>query len=250
VGGSLFRFLSRGPGVGDALDDGQLAVAQVQGDVLRWLPLPPEAALNPAEAARAAGASGFDSPAGLGLDPRKARLLLTCHGSPARPAGHVLEILPEGEDDGAATARINLLFAAGDPRLGLGQYGRAGLPPGSAFVENPDSVVVDGRGRAWVGSDRFGPVGPQANGLFAVDLDGPGRGVPLPIYGAPRGAAVGGGALTPDGEVLFTAVRHPGAEPGASFDRPGTRWPEFQAGVPPRTTLIGLERLAGGPVGG
>jgi secreted PhoX family phosphatase len=162
----------------------------------------------------------------------------------------VLEITPTGEDDGADTAAIALLFAAGNPQTVAAQYGRAGLPPGSAFVENPDSVAVDSRGRAWVGSDRGGAVGLQADGLFAVDLDGPGRGVPLPIYGAPRGAAVGGGALTPDGEVLFTAARHPGAEPGASFDRPGTRWPEFQAGVPPRTTLIGLERLAGGPVGG
>ena len=111
-------------------------------------------------------------------------------------------------------------------------------------------MTVDARGRAWIGTDRGGRVGPQAEGLYACDLDGPGRGVPLPIYGAPRAASIGGAALTPDGEALFTAVRHPGAEPGGSFDRPATRWPEFQAGVPPRTTLIGLVRTGGGAVGG
>jgi uncharacterized protein len=74
--------------------------------------------------------------------------------------------------------------------------------------------------------------------------------VPLPICGAPRAGAIGGAALTPDGEALFTAVRHPGAEPGARFERPGTRWPEFAPGVPPRSSLLGFGRAAGGPVGG
>ncbi len=249
--GYLFRFVSAGPAtVGDALDDGVLFVARMEGAVLRWLPLPAEAALEPVAAARAAGGSMLETPAGLGLDPRKARLVLTCRGSGGRPAGYVLEISPTGEDDGAETASVALLFAAGDPRTVAAQYGRSGLPAGSAFVEAPESVAVDSRGRAWIGTDRAGVVGGQADGLFVVDLDGPGRGVPLPIYGAPRAAAVGGAALTPDAEVLFTVARHPGAEPGSSFERPATRWPAFEAGVPPRSTLIGIERVAGGAVGG
>jgi secreted PhoX family phosphatase len=251
AGGHLYRFLSAGPATGaDALDDGTLAVAKTQSGQLQWLPLPAGAAANPAEAARALGATGFDQPAGLGLDPRRARLLLACHGSAARPAGYLLELVPAGEDHASEGGRISLLFSAGAPGTVSAQYGRAGLPAGSAWVENPDSVAVDARGRAWVGTNRGGTVAQQPDALFAVDLEGPGRGVPLPIYGAPRAAAMGGAALTPDGEVLFTAVRHPGAEPGTSFERPATRWPEFEAGVPPRTTLIGLERAAGGAVGG
>ena len=250
AGGHLFRFLSTGPATeADALDEGVLAVARIEGSTLRWVPLPADAALDPVAAARAAGASALEMPAGLALDPRRPRLVLACRGSGGRPAGYVLEIIPAGEDDGAETAGIGLLFAAGSPQGGA-QYGRAGLPAGSAFVEAPESVAVDSRGRAWIGTDREGVVGAQADGLFVVDLEGPGRGVPLPIYGAPRGAAVGGAALTPDGEVLFTVARHPGAEPGASFARPATRWPAFEAGVPPRSTLIGIERAAGGPVGG
>jgi len=250
VGGFLLRFVSAGPATAeDALDAGSLAVARLEGDRVTWLPLP-AAVPDPLAAARQAGGSPLDMPSGLALDPTRPRLLLACHGSPARPAGHVIELTAAGGDDGAATAGAGLLFAAGDPRSPEASYGRAGLPPGSAWPENPDTVTIDARGRAWIGTDRGGRVGPQAEGLYACDLDGPGRGVPLPLYGAPRAGSIGGAALTPDGEALFSAVRHPGAEPGASFERPATRWPEFQAGVPPRTTLIGLVRNAGGAVGG
>ncbi|RYJ03316.1 MAG: DUF839 domain-containing protein [Acetobacteraceae bacterium] len=251
VGGFLFRFVSAGLATAeDGLDRGTLSVARLDGDRVTWLTLPDGASAAPLAMAQQAGGSPLDSPAGLGLDPMGPRLLLACHGSPARPAGHVIELSAANGDDASGGATARLLFAAGDPRSPQAQYGGAGLPPGSAWPENPDTVTVDGRGRAWIGTDRGGRIGAQAEGLFACDLAGPGRGVPLPIYGAPRGASVGGAAFTPDGESLFTAIRHPGAEPGASFDRPGTRWPEFQAGVPPRSVLAGIARVAGGPVGG
>lgn len=263
--GYLYRFLSAAPpvpaaaGGSDALDAGTLAVARLEGagqERLRWLPLPAAdaaTARDPAEAARRAGGTAFDSPSGLGLDPRGGpRLLLACHGSPGRPAGHVIEITAEAGDHGAETASVLLLFAAGDPRSPQARYGGAvPLPEGAAFPENPDSVLVDRRGRAWIGTDQGPQVRRQAAGLFACDLDGLRRGLPVPAYGAPRAAAIGGAALTPDGEMLFAAVRHPGAEPGASFDRPATRWPQFEPGMPPRTTLVGLRRTGGGgPIGG
>lgn len=252
VGGFLFRFVSAGPATQEgALDAGTLAVARLQAEQVRWLPLPPGAAIlvNPVAAAQQAGGTFFDTPSGLGLDPTGPRLLLACHGSPARPSGHVIEISAQDGDDAAEVATALLLFAAGHPQAG-GRYGPAGLPPGSSWPENPDTVMVDGRGRAWIGTDRGGRIGVQAEGLYATELDGPQRGVPVPIYGAPRGASIGGTAATPDGETLFVAVRHPGAEPGARYDRPATRWPAFEQGTPPRTTLIGLVRSAGGTVGG
>ncbi|MDB5374858.1 MAG: phosphatase-like protein [Belnapia sp.] len=251
VGGFLFRFVSAGPATAEAgLGEGRLFVARLEGDRAIWLALPPGAEAAPQAAAQQAGGSPLDTPSGLGLDPNGPRLLLACHGSQARPAGHVLEFSAAGGDDAADSASVRLLFAAGDPRSPQARYGGQGLPAGSAWPENPDTVTVDGRGRAWIGTDRGGRIGVQAEGLYVCDLAGPARGVPLPIYGAPRGGSIGGAAFTPDGEALFTAIRHPGAEPGASFDRPGTRWPEFLAGVPPRSVLAGLARVGGGPVGG
>ena len=249
--GFLRRFVSAVPAtVPGALDSGTLSIARLAGARLDRIPVPPEAAAE-ASAAAAAGGTPLDTPAGLGLDPSGPRMLLCCHGSPARPRGYVLELSAAGGDDAAPAADVGLLLQAGAPWEG-GRYGRgaASLPPNSAWPENPSVVAVDGRGRAWIGCDRAGVVGAQADGLFVCDLEGPGRGVPLPIYGAPRAGAIGGVAFTPDGEVLFTAVRHPGAEPGARFERPGTRWPEFAPGIPPRSALLGIQRLAGGPVGG
>jgi uncharacterized protein len=245
--GFLRRFVSSGPAtVPGALDAGTISVARFAGGRLDWLPVRPDG-----DGGQAEGGSPLDTPAGLGLDPTGPRLVLCCHGSPARPRGYALEISATEGDDAAPDATVRTLFVAGLPWEG-GQYGpgAARLPRGTAWPENPSAVAVDGRGRAWIGTDRAGVVGAQADGLYVCDLDGPGRGVPLPIYGAPRAGAIGGAALTPDGEVLFTAVRHPGAEPGARFERPGTRWPEFAPGVPPRSALLGFQRAAGGPVGG
>lgn len=245
--GLLFRFLSAAAAAApDALDDGTLAVARLDaGGALRWLPLPAgaETARDPGAAGRQAGGTPFDGPSGLAADPRRARLLVACHGGPGSPAGHVMEILAGEGDHGAATATASLLFAAGDP-AGPGRYGGAGLPAGAAFPENPATVAVDSRGRAWIGTDHGREIRAQAAGLFLCPLEGARRGAPAAVYGAPRGAAIGGAALSPDGEMLFTGVRHPGAGPGQSFERPGTRWPQFQPGVPPRTTLVGLAPLA------
>ncbi|MCO6416906.1 DUF839 domain-containing protein [Siccirubricoccus sp. KC 17139] len=239
VGGFLFRFVSAGPATSDgALEAGTLSVCRMTGENVLWLPLP--AGADPLSAAAAAGGTGLDTPSGLGLDPGKPRLLLACQGSPARPSGHVIELTAQGGDDAAPGASAALLFAAGPPGSSAARYGGAGLPPGSAWPENPDTVTVDANGRAWVGTDRGSRDPQQPDALFGVALDGPARGVPLPLYGAPRGAAVGGAAVSPDGGTIFTGVRHPGAVPGARFTRPGTRWPDFRAGVPPRSAVIGL----------
>jgi secreted PhoX family phosphatase len=73
--------------------------------------------------------------------------------------------------------------------------------------------------------------------------------VALPAYAAPRGAGIGGAVLSPRGDTIFVLVRTPGAEEGATFDRPTTRWPEFRPGIPPRTTVIALSRADSGRPG-
>ncbi|WP_426956799.1 PhoX family protein [Muricoccus radiodurans] len=255
--GHLMRFTSHGPARGtDALDRGVLAVAVLEGERLRWADLPDgaDALLDPSALAGRQGAPPpFDLPSGLALGPNGGRLTLACRGQPGggepggsaggRPrAGGVLQVMPAGGDHGADTALLRPLLTGGYP----GRFS----PIGTTWPEHPDTVVLDGNGRAWIGTDRGGRIGGAPDGLFGCDTEGPGRGLPLPLYGAPRGAAVGGSALSPDGTALFAVVRTPGAEPGASWDRPGTRWPGFDGNQPPRTALVAFSRLRGGPVGG
>lgn len=245
-GGHLFRFVSRGPAVEpDALDTGAFAAAVVEGERLTWvdLPLAPEVALDPIPLATRLGAATFEQPSGLAADSR-GRLYLAVRGQPgadpARPGGVLLIEGPRAEH-GTDAASIRP-FIAGTP----GRWAALN----SAWPDHPDRLTLDTAGRLWIGTDRGGRIGPAPDALFGCETEGSFRGVPLPLYGAPRGAAVGGCGVVPDGSALFAAVRTPGAEPGASWDRPGTLWPAFEAALPPRTAIVTLTRLRGGRVGG
>ena len=258
--GHLFRFVSDGPAnAPDALDLGTLSVARYEQGRLRWEPLPRtvDMLLNPIAYAAQAGAIGFDVPGGLAVDPHSGWLYLACSGNGARRpdqvdrlnprpgnrSGHIVEIIPESGDHAASEAAASVLLLGGAPPPRL-----AGLA--GSWPDAPATLAVDGAGRLWIGTDHAGLVGPQPDILFGCDTAGPGRGLPLPLYGAPRGGAIGGAAMSPDGMTLFAVVRTPGAEPGASYARPGTRWPAFDPRLPPRTTLVAFSTTSGAPVGG
>ena len=255
--GFLYRFLSARPAAEpDALDAGTLYAAQAEGEALRWIGLPAAAAADPVAAAEQVGATHFDTPSALALDPRGGRLLLACRAGMTRTAaqtdalnprpgahpGHVIELRG---DLGAPRMEARLLFLAGDAAEG-GRYGAA--PPPAAVPRYPATLAVDSRGRAFVGTDRAGRPGPAADAVFLVGLEGAERGLPVPAYAAPRAAGIGGAAPTPEADALLVLVRTPGAEPGASFDRPATRWPAFDARLPPRSAVLALARQGGGTV--
>lgn len=204
-GGFLIRFTSDRPArAQDSLDAGTLTVARVEDETLRWIDLPREAATltDTVTVAARLGATAFQQPSGPDINRRDETLVLACRGSPgAAPAapGYVLQLVPWGRDHAADAAALSVLVRGGVARV-----------PGAAVVEFPDAVAVDRAGRAWVGTDQGGRIGTVPDLLFACETEGPQRGVPFAFYGAPRGAA------------LFAMVRTPGAEPGASWDRPGT----------------------------
>lgn len=249
--GFLFRFVSAGraaagsPGGNRALlDDGTLSVARAEGTKLRFVDLPPEPAGGMAwlEAASLAGAAEFDSPNGLaiGID---GVLHLACRGTPRRAridafnprtanaAGHLLAFHPDGNDATAAEWSSEIVLLGGDPASGGGVY-----PEGSqAWLAAPCSLGRDATGRLWIGTDQQGALSATADGLFVATP--PGNALTAVCF-APRGGAIGG-AVVVDGTV-FTAIRHPGAEPGASFDRPGTPWPGTKPGQKPRTAVVSL----------
>lgn len=206
--GYLFRFVSDGAASADALGAGTLSAARIADGRLSWLAIALGA--NPAEAARQAGATALDAPQGLDWDVRGNRLL-ACGGFGA------LTLAPDAGDAGADAMAVGAL-----PAQGIGPVG---------------SISADPRGRVLLGGASEGRVGARANALWLLE-----GGRASAIYAAPRAADVGGAVASPDGGTIFAAVRRPGAEPGSSFARPATRWPEFTPGQPPRSAVVALTR--------
>jgi secreted PhoX family phosphatase len=226
-GGHLFRFISSDPaGAGNPglLDSGTLYVGVAEGWSLRWVKLPddPTARLAALDAARQNRAETFDRPAGLAVGPDGA-LFVTCRGTghraqpdslnprPNNPDGHALMFLPDGRDPGAERFSGEIILLGGE------------------VLSRPASVMTEPAGGLWIGTEKTG-LAYAAPGSFAIDV----------VYTPPLGAAMGGSALSPDNTTLFAGVRHPGATPGASFDRPATRWPTLRPDMPPQSIIAGL----------
>jgi secreted PhoX family phosphatase len=248
--GFLFRFVSAAPaapgGNRGLLDNGTLSVARADGTGLRFVDLPPARATS-LDAAAAAGAIAFDAPGGLTIGEDRT-LNLACRGNPLRAnpdalnprtrnaGGHVLGLRPRGGDAAATEWSSDIVLLGGNPAEGGGVY-----PEGSqAWLAAPQALARDAAGRLWIGTDQGGALSPTADGVFVTAPSGNALGA---AYFAPRGAAIGG-AVAVDG-TLFVAVRHPGAEQGASFDRPGTVWPGLRPGLPPQSALVSLTRTGG-----
>ncbi|MFC7474353.1 PhoX family protein [Dankookia sp. GCM10030260] len=267
----------------DLLDDGTLYVAKFHHDgTLRWLPLVQgQGPLTPAngfatqgdvviEARRAAdllGATPMDRPEDVEIHPVNGRVYVMLTNNSRRKAaqvdaanpraenhhGHVVEIIPPGAgtakvEHAAEEARWSVFLAAGKPGIDAGaQYHRATSDQG--WLSCPDNCAFDSRGRIWIATDGSPFTAGVADGLYAADTAGPGRALTRLFYQAPTGAEVCGPRFTPDERTIFLAVQHPGEDPGSSFDRPSTRWPDFREGAPPRPSVIAIVRRDGRVIG-
>ena len=67
--------------------------------------------------------------------------------------------------------------------------------------------------------------------------------------GAPIDAEVCGPLVLNDDRTMFLAIQHPGESAGSTFERPSTRWPDFENGTPPRPSVIALVKKDGGIIG-
>lgn len=273
LAGMLLRFVSAAPatvlpgaGMSDVLDGGTLSVACADATGgLHFVDLPDDSAtrIAPLAAAAAAGGQVFDGPSGLALAPDGA-LVMACWGNPGRAApdafnprahnaaGHVLRLTPRGEDRAGpdlagpdqtgpdqtgpdqvgtdlagAEWRAEMVLLAGDPAVNDGIY-----PEDSeTWLSHPTAVATDAAGALWIATGEAG----RQTGLYRA---APGTRALTAPYLAPRGAAMGG--VVAAGKTIFSAVRHPGADGGASFLHPTTRWPTLEPDSPPRTTLVSL----------
>jgi secreted PhoX family phosphatase len=268
----------------DLLDDGTLYVARFEErGVMRWLPLVHgQGPLTEAngfrsqadvviEARRAADllqATPMDRPEDVETNPVNGRVyvMLTNNNrrtaqqvGPANPRalnmhGHVVEVIPPGAgtaqvDHASTEARWDVFLLAGKPGVDAGaRYHRATSDNG--WLSCPDNVAFDSKGRIWISTDGAPENAGIADGIWAADTDGYGRALTRRFYRAPTGAEVCGPCFTPDDRTLFLAIQHPGEDPGSTFERPSTRWPDFVEGQPPRPSVIAIVKRDGGEIGG
>lgn len=276
------------------LDSGTLYAARFDADgTLTWLPLvhgqgpltadngfgsQADVLIETRRAATLLGATPMDRPEDVEPNPvtGKVYVMLTNNskrGKEDKPGtdaanprdkniwGHVVELSAPDGDHAADTASWEILVKAGDP----GAEGVQALwnPATSAngWFACPDNCAVDPSGRLWVSTDQgknWKKASGSADGVWALETEGAGRGTGRMFFRVPVGAEMCGPRFTPDGKTLFVAVQHPatdgtkdfpGFERSSTFEDPATRWPDFDPKMPPRPSVVVITKDDGGEIG-
>ncbi len=262
------------------LDDGTLYVARFDADgTLAWLPLTfgtgplteangfdsqGEVLIEARRAADLLGATPMDRPEDVEPSPQTGRAYVMLTNNHRRTEdqvdaanprarngngnGHIIEIIEPDGDFAATASRWEILVRCGDPSDT--EEGAMWNPATSenGWFGSPDNCAIDPDGRLWVATDGNPRTGSN-DGIWHLGLEGEERGAGRAFFRAPAGAEVCGPKFTGDGRTLFAAVQHPGDTDGATYEAPGTRWPDFDDAMPPRPSVVALRRDDDGPVG-
>lgn len=282
----VYKFVSARPYVpgvtgfeDNLLDEGTLYVARFDGDgTLAWLPLvhgqgpltaengfhsQADVLIETRRAGDLLGATPMDRPEDVEANPGTGRAYVMLTNNKGRKAddvnaanprgpnrfGHIIEIIEPGGDFASEASRWEILVKCGDPAVAeIGAVWNP-LTTENGWFASPDNCAIDASGRLWVSTDGNDDTG-AADGLWALETDGPRRGTGRHFFRTPVGAELCGPRFTADGETLFVAVQHPGDGDGASYEAPTTRWPDFGEASPPRPSVMVITREGGGPIGG
>ena len=269
----------------DLLDRGTLSVAKFHADgSVAWLPLvhghgpltaehgfdsQADVMIEARRAADLLGATPMDRPEDVEPNPATGRVYAMLTNNARRTAdltdaanprsrnlaGHIIEILPPGEDgdrDHAADSFAWDIFLMAGRRSPEGETTYHPQTTEDGEFACPDNCAFDNRGRMWIATDQGSSQAERGipDGMRATDTTGQARGLTRLFFACPEGAEMCGPAFTPDNTTLFLAVQHPGEGPGSSYDHPSTRWPDFDPAMPPRPAIVAVTRQGGGEIGG
>jgi len=202
------------------------------------------------------GATPMDRPEDFEPNPKTGRAYLTLTNNSERKAdqvnaanprannrtGHIIEIIEPDGDFASTTSRWEILVLCGDPANDHATWNPATSEHG--WFGSPDNVAVDPAGNLWVATDGNDDTG-AADGLWSLGTHGQARATGRNFFRAPAGAEVCGPRFSADGATLFLAVQHPGDTEGATYESPGTRWPDIMPAAPPRPSVLAIRRRNG-----
>ncbi len=260
------------------LDAGTLYVARFREDGTgEWLPLScghgplagangfrsqAEVVINARRAADLLGATKMDRPEDVEANPATGKVYCVMTSNDRRTPdrvdranpradnkfGHIIELIEDGGDHAATHFRWEVFILAGDPKQPAHRAFYQGRTDVSPFAM-PDNLAFDAAGRMWVATDGMDDTLNVNDGVFVVDTEGPMRGRARQFLSGPVGCEVCGPAFTPDNRTLFVAIQHPGDVAKATFEKPGSRWPDYRNDMPPRPSVVAIYRDDGGKIG-
>ncbi|WBP93375.1 PhoX family phosphatase [Mycolicibacterium neoaurum] len=182
-----------------------------------------------------AGATKMDRPEDFEANPKSGKVYVALTNNSNRGAdgkarpdaanprndnknGQVLEIT---DNHTGTDFTWELLLVCGDPEAAdsyFGGFDKTKVSP----ISCPDNLAFDSHGNLWVSTD--GNALDSNDGLFAVSLEGPSRGLTKQFLTVPLGAETCGPVITDD--LVTVCVQHPGENDDNSIDDPLSRWPE------------------------
>ncbi|PWC40324.1 PhoX family phosphatase [Azospirillum sp. TSO22-1] len=273
----------------DLLDEGTLYVAKFGANgTVDWLPLvhghgpltaengfPDQATVlvHARLAGDALGATKMDRPEDIEVNQKTGRVYVVLTNNDKRKPeqidavnpraanewGQIVEILPIDGDHAAMKSEWRMLVRGGSPAVG-GQFHAETTDNG--WFACPDNLAADNHGRLWVATDQgtaWAKASGTADGIWAIETDGPRRGLSKMFFRVPVGAEMCGPCFTPDDRTLFVAVQHPATDgvdlwegfkgKVSTFEDPATRWPDFKDGTPPRPSVVAITKTGGGVIG-
>ena len=175
--------------------------------------------------------------------------------------GQIIELDPPGGDHAALKFSWNVLVQCGDPANPKAQATWNKATTENGWFACPDNAVADAHGRLWVSTDQgsnWAKASGTADGLWALETEGPLRGTGRMFFRVPIGAELCGPCFTGDDKTLFLAVQHPATDgtkdykpfgKTSVFEDPATRWPDFDLELPPRPSVVVITKKGGGIIG-